>query len=140
MRRSLIAIVGLMVAVVACGSGPSPEAIERNVRPSTTTTTEPPPEGVTIVVVVDGRFEPSILQFTLEEFWIVEFENRDDIEYQIASQARNENGELLFESPLLAPGDIWQLDLREYEPGLYRYVTFVGNQRIPGLINTNPER
>jgi hypothetical protein len=135
LRRLIALSLSLLVVLAACSSGPSPEALERNQRPSTTTTTEPPPEGVTVVGVIDGRFEPSILQFTLDEFWIVEFENRDTIEYQITSQTPGQ-----FESPVLAPGDTWQLDMRDFEPGLHRYVTFVGNQRIPGLINTNPER
>jgi hypothetical protein len=132
--------MGLVFVLAACGSGPSPEALERNQSPSTTTTTEPPPEGVTVVGVIDGRFEPSILQFTLDDAWIVEFENRDDMPYTITSQGRGADGAFLFESPELAPGDTWQVDMREFDPGLYRYVTYVGNQRIPGLINTNPER
>jgi len=32
------------------------------------------------------------------------------------------------------------VDFREFPPALYRYNTFLGNQRIPGLVDTRPAR
>jgi hypothetical protein len=128
-------IIVLILTAVACGSGPSPEALERNQRPSTTTTTEPPPEGVTVIVINNGAFAPSILNIDLETIWIVRWENHDDVEYVISSQKAG-----VFESPSLAPGDSWEFDFSTVEPDVYRFVTFIGNVRIPGLIDSQPER
>lgn len=129
-----LAAFGLLVA--ACSSGPSPEALGRNLLPSTTTTTEPPPEGVVVVVITNGRFAPSNLSLDLNRLWIVRWENQDPPrEYQIVSR-----DEGVFESPLLAPGDSFEVDFSELPTGLYRYHTFLGNQRIPGLVDTRPSR
>lgn len=151
MRRmiAVLAVLGLVLA--ACGSGPSPEALERNVAPSTTTTTEPPPEGVIIVRIENGRFAPSNLEIDLDETWLVEWHHQDapitnqdgtTVEriYQIIARDRDENGDFIFESPELAFGDVFQVDFREFEPALYRYNTFLGMQRIPGLVDTRPSR
>lgn len=151
MRRliAVLAVLGLVLA--ACGSGPSPEALERNVAPSTTTTTEPPPEGVIIVRIENGRFAPSNLEIDLDETWLVEWHHQDapitnqdgttvERVYQIIARDRDENGDFIFESPELAFGDVFQVDFREFEPALYRYNTFLGMQRIPGLVDTRPSR
>lgn len=151
MRRliAVLAVLGLVLA--ACGSGPSPEALERNVAPSTTTTTEPPPEGVIIVRIENGRFAPSNLEIDLDETWLVEWHHQDapitnqdgtTVEriYQITARDRDENGDFIFESPELAFGDVFQVDFRAFEPALYRYNTFLGMQRIPGLVDTRPSR
>jgi hypothetical protein len=138
-HRALIALVAL--AVAACGSGPSGAALERNQAPSTTTTTEPPPEGITVVLIENGKFTPSNLEIALEEIWIVKWENQDPPrEYQIISRDRNDDGDSLFESPVLAPGDSWEFDFSTLEPDIYRYNTYIGNQRIPGLVDTRPAR
>ena len=56
MRRALgLAGAVLTVALVACGSGPNQEALDRNQIPTTTTTTEPPPEGIFVVVIENGK-------------------------------------------------------------------------------------
>lgn len=136
MRRTvlLIAILSGLIAT-ACASGPTPQALERNRIPEVTTTTEPPPEGVIVVVISNGRFAPSNLAPSLSTHWIVRWENQDPPrEYVIYGR----NGE--FESPLLAPGDSFELDLRQLPEGLYRYYTELGNQRIPGQIDTRPNR
>lgn len=151
MRRTigLIAVLGFVVA--ACGSGPSPEAAERNVQPSTTTTTEPPPEGVVVVSIENGRFSPSNLEIDLSEFWIVEWQHNDapvtladgsveEREYQIISRDRNDDGSFVFESPVMHFGDLYQFDFTTLEEGLYRYNTFLGQQRIPGLVDTRASR
>lgn len=136
MRRLIGMIIVLAVAAAGCGSGPSPEARARNEAPSTTTTTEPPPEGVVVVVIENGKFTPSNLALDLEVEWIVRWENQDPPrEYQIISRDRG-----LFESPVILPGEAWEFDFSGLEPDLYRYNTFIGNQRIPGLVDTRPER
>ncbi len=151
MRRTIgvIAVLGLVVA--ACGSGPSAAAIERNQEPSTTTTTEPPPEGVIVVSIENGRFAPSNLEIELSEVWIVEWQHNDapitladgtvqEREYQIISRDRNEDGSFLFESPIMMFGDTYQVDFSDFPEDLYRYNTFLGLQRIPGLVDTRASR
>ena len=136
MRRLAGLIAALAVIAIACASGPSPQALERNLEPSTTTTTEPPPEGITIVIIDNGRFSPSNLELDIEELWIVRWENQDPPrEYQIISRDAG-----LFESEVIVPGESFEFDFSTLEPGLYRYNTFLGNQRIPGLVDTRPAR
>ena len=48
--------------------------------------------------------------------------------------------ELVFESPVMQFGDIYEFDFSDLEPDLYRYNTFLGQQRIPGLVDTRPSR
>jgi hypothetical protein len=145
----LTAALGLVLA--ACASGPSQAAIDRDQQPSTTTTTEPPPEGVVVVSIENGRFSPSNLEFNLTDFWIVEWQHNDAPialadgtvqlrEYQIISRDRNEDRTFLFESPLLEFGDTYQMDFSELPEDIYRYNTFLGQQRIPGLVDTRASR
>jgi len=145
----LTAALGLVLA--ACGSGPSPAALERDEQPSTTTTTEPPPEGVVIVSISNGKFSPSNLEMNLSEMWIVEWQHNDapvtmadgtveEREYQILSRDRNEDSSFLFESPVMEFGDSYRVDFSELPEDLYRYNTFVGLQRIPGLVDTRAAR
>jgi hypothetical protein len=141
LRRAIALIALLGTVVAACGSGPSEAALERNEAPSTTTTTEPPPEGVTLVIIENGKFTPSNLTIALEEVWIVKWENQDPPrEYQIIARDRDDEGNPIFESPLLLPGDSWEFDFSTLETNIYRYNTFLGNQRIPGLVDTRPAR
>lgn len=151
MRRFIAVMVVLGVVLVACGSGPSESALERNQQPSTTTTTEPPPEGVVFVVIENGRFSPSNLEIDLSESWIVEWQHNDapvtladgtvrSREYQIISRDRNEDRTFLFESPVMEFGDTFQVDFSELDEDIYRYNTFLGQQRIPGLVDTRATR
>jgi hypothetical protein len=142
-RIGAIAIV-MSFVVAACGSGPSPEALERNERPSTTTTTEPPPEGVYTIVIENGKFTPANNRFSIDDFWIVRFENQDPPREHVVETRRGE-----FESPVLQPGDSWEFDLLTLDDpeteeneaeDLIRYQMFIGQQRVPGIIDTRPER
>jgi hypothetical protein len=136
-RRVIIGLAfSMTVLAAACGSGPSEAALALNQLPSTTTTTQPPPEGVVVVHISNGAFQPANLQIDLDTFWIVEWRNDDaPREYQVTSRDAG-----LFESPILMPGDSFQVDFSQFEPALYRYNTFLGNQRIPGLVDTRPAR
>lgn len=151
MRRmiGLLVVMGLVLA--ACGSGPSSEALLRDVAPSTTTTTEAAAEGVVVVRIENGRFSPSNLDIALDDIWIVEWRHLDEPitaqdgtvtarEYEIIARDRDEDGDFLFHSPVLTYGDVFQVDFSQYEPDLYRYNTFLGMQRIPGLVDTRPGR
>ena len=151
MRRFIVLVTTFSVALAACGSGPSSAAIERNEQPSTTTTTEPPPVGITVVSIENGRFSPSNLEIELDEIWIVEWRHNDapvtfadgtvqTREYQIIARDRNDEGDFLFESPEMTFGDSYQVDFSDLPEALYRYNTFLGNQRIPGLVDTRPAR
>lgn len=137
MRRVIgLAMVSGLLLIAACASGPTAEVAALNRIPTTTTTTEPPPEGVVVVDISNGRFSPSNLKLDLAETWIVEWQNNDPPrEYTITS---SDTG--VFESPLLQPGDTFQVDFSGMEPDVYRYYTFLGLQRIPGLIDTRPPR
>lgn len=133
-RASGVVVAFLLMAalVAACGSGPSDDALARNRQPSTTTTTEPLPEGVTIVRIDGGAFRPANLKLDLDETWIVQWENRDAEERELTAT----RGE--FESGPLQSGGTFEVDFREFEPGLYRYQMFIGQQRIPGIVDTRP--
>lgn len=136
MRRVIAALTATVLATAACGSGPSAAAARNNLLPSTTTTTQPPPEGVFVVHISNGAFSPANLELNLTTHWIVEWRNDDPPrQYQITSRDPG-----LFESPVLVPGDSFQVDFSQFPPALYRYNTFLGNQRIPGLVDTRPAR
>ena len=127
----------------ACASGPSAEAVARDVRPSTTTTTEAAPEGIFIVAIENAAFKPAIHELDLDEFQIVRWENSDtDRSYVVTSRDRveNEAGDRvrLFESPEIPPGGTWEFDFSTLEVGVHRYFTTVGAQTIPGLMDTRP--
>ena len=135
--RWVMLTVILALGLGACGSGPSPEALAADRAPTTTTTTEAPPEGITVVIIEGGRFRPSNLKLDLDEFQIVEWRHEDSAEREYVIEARE--GE--FEpSPTLAPGDTFQVDFSELEPGIYRYYSFLGNNRIPGSVDTRPQQ
>lgn len=165
LRHRAVGVAALSLALVlaasACSSGPSPEALERNQTPSTTTTTEPLPEGLVIVTIENGAFRPSNIELDLEEFYIVEWRHQDSTsldadgntrvftietrrgEFGAQQRAAEETGDpdarcqpcVEFE---LAFGESHQIDFRDFEPGLYRYFSFLGQNRIPGTIDTRP--
>lgn len=128
----MIVIVGLLMS--ACSSGPSDAALEGGREPTTTTTTEPPPEGIVVVIIESGRFRPSNLKMDLDEAWIVQWRHEDTAEREYVIEARN--GE--FTSDVLTPGDTFEVDFREFDEGIYRYFSFLGNTRVPGSIDTRP--
>ncbi len=140
MRRIVVLALGAMLVSSACASGPAPEVLAAGRTPSTTTTTLPPPEGVTVVRIANASFRPSNLTLDIDREWIVEWRNEDDREYQIISRDRNDEGERIFESPMLVEGDTWQVDFRDLEPAVYRYFMTLGAQSIPGLVDTRPEQ
>jgi len=133
-RRGYGTIIALALVLAACGSGPSDEALARNEPPPTTSTTTLPPEGVVVVTITNGKFTPALLEINLEENWIVRWVNDDPPrEYVLISRD-------VFESELLLPGSTFEFDFSGLEPAIYRYYTFIGNQRIPGMVDTRPER
>ncbi|MFH1330094.1 MAG: hypothetical protein ABIJ48_05530 [Actinomycetota bacterium] len=134
MRRGYGTIIALALVLAACGSGPSNEALARNEPPPTTTSTTAPPEGVVVVTITNGKFTPALLEIKLETHWIVRWVNDDPPrEYVLTSRG-------VFESEVLLPGDTFEFDFSGREPDIYRYFTFIGNQRIPGMVDTRPER
>lgn len=141
MRRgygTIIALALLLPAcalvLAACSSGPSYDALARNEPPPTTTTTTLPPAGVVVVTIKNGKFSPALLKLDLEEAWIVRWVNEDPPREYVL-EARD-----MFTSPTLAPGDAFEFDFSTVEPAIHRYYTFIGNQRIPGSVDTRPER
>jgi len=132
-RRGYGWVIASALVLSACGSGPSPQALARNEPPPTTTTTTLPPEGVAVVTITNGKFTPALLELDLEKQWIVRWINDDPPrEYVLTAKE--------FESPTLLPGDSWEFDFSGLKPAIYRYRTFIGNQRIPGMVDTRPER
>ena len=134
--RWLLTITVFSILLGACASGPSDAALAEGRVPVSTTTTEPPPEGITVVRIEGGRFRPSNLQLNLDEAWIVEWRHEDDAEREYVLEARDE----VFLSPPLNTGDTFQVDFSELEPDIYRYFSFLGNNRVPGSIDTRPEQ
>ncbi len=131
--RWLIVVAVVALAAASCASGPS----RADLAPATTTTTtEPPPEGVILVTIANGSFRPSNLDVKLEEASIVRWVHADTDEREYVIQGRN--GE--FESPPLNTGDTFEVDMADFEPGIYRYFSFLGNTRVPGTIDTRPEQ
>jgi hypothetical protein len=127
--------VVLAIMLGACSSGPSEGAIAADKKPTTTTTTEPPPEGIAIVSIQNGRFSPSNLKMDLDEFWIVEWRQEDTGDREYVIEAREGEFE---SSPPLHPGDTFQVDFSQLPPGIYRYYSYLGNNRIPGSVDTRP--
>jgi len=140
--RRVIGLVTLTaLSLTACASGPSPAALERDELPRTTTTTQPPPEGVALVIIDNGRFTPQGVSLDLTTVWAVEWRNEDPPrEYQILSRDKNADGTPLFQSEVLVPGDSFQVDFSALPPDVYRYNAYLGNQRIPGQVDTRPSR
>lgn len=134
--RIVIWYVAAALLLVACGSGPSAETIEKDRVPATTTTTEAPPEGIAIVRITNGSFRPSNLKIDLTEQWIVQFRHEDVAEREYTIEARNG----MFASGPLTTGDIFEVDFSQEEPNIYRYFAFLGNTRIPGSIDTRPDQ
>ena len=136
--RARWVFVTLLIALLlsACASGPSDGALAGGRVPVSTTTTEPPPEGIVIVIIEGGRFRPSNLKVDLDEAPIVEWRHQDSAEREYVIQARNEE----FISETLTPGDTFQVDFSQLEPGIYRYYSFLGNNRIPGSVDTRPDQ
>ncbi len=134
--RIVIWFAAAAMLLAACASGPSQETLDRDRAPETTTTTEAPVEGNAIVSITNGSFRPSNLKIDLDVEWIVEFRHEDSDEREYVIEARN--GE--FMSGPLNTGDVFEVDMREFEPGIYRYFAFLGNNRIPGSIDTRPDQ
>jgi len=134
--RWLITMLVLGFLSAACASGPSPEAVAAGNVPSSTTTTEAPPEGVVVISITNGSFRPSNLKVDLNNAWLVEWRHEDAAQREYVITARN--GE--FESPLLKPGDVFQVDFSKMKPGIYRYFAILGNTRVPGSIDTRPRQ
>jgi plastocyanin len=133
MNRWLAALPILaLVVAAACASGPSADALARNISPSTTTTSEPLPEGIQLIKISNGSFQPANLTLDTAEMPIVRWQNLDDVEYTIIARGRE------FESPPLPQGGSWEFDFSALEPGVYRYFTTRGAQNIPGLVDTRP--
>jgi len=135
--RWVMLTVIISLALGACSSGPSEDALANAKAPTTTTTTEPPPEGITIVVIESGRFRPSNLKLDTNEFWIVEWRHEDSADFEYVIEARDGEWE---SSPTLTTGDTFQVDFSDLEPDIYRYYSYLGNTRIPGSIDTRPEQ
>ena len=139
---TIVVVGGLALVGSASSSGPSEDATARSEPPPTTTTTEPPPEGVIIVRITGGAFRPSNLDVDLNEATVVQWRHEDDPDYTyiLESRDKDENGDPLFVSPELAFGDTFEVDFGELEPDIYRYFSFLGNNRIPGTVDTRPQQ
>jgi hypothetical protein len=135
-RRIVIGVATLAVLAAACSSGPSATALAQNRAPQATTTTEPPPEGVLIVRITNGAFRPSNLKIDCSSNSTVEFRHEDSADREYVLAARG--GE--FESPPLGAGDSFQFEICALDPGIYRYFAFLGNNRIPGSIDSRPNQ
>ena len=138
-----LAVVALLVFIGASNeSGPSDDAVTANRPPPTTTTTEPPPEGVIVVLLRGGAFRPSIVALDLDEATIVQWKHEDsaDFIYVIESRDKDDNGDPLFMSGELGPGDTFEVDFSEFPVDIYRYFSFLGQQRLPGTVDTRPDQ
>ena len=131
--RWLISAAIICLVATACASGPSSPDLPA---PTITTTTEPPPEGVVFVTISNGSFRPSNLDIDVTKTPIVRWVHEDAAAREYTIIARN--GE--FESPLLTPGDTFEVDFSEFEPAIYRYFSTLGNTRVPGTVDTRPEQ
>ena len=130
--------VTLATVAVSCASGPSSEALAGSRPPPTTTTTEPPPEGVTIVKITEGAFRPANVDLDVNETPVVHWRHDDIAERQYVIEARVRDDIVPFMSGTIAAGDIFEVDFSGLPPDIYRYFSFLGNQRIVGSIDTRP--
>ncbi len=89
-----------------------------------------------IVIITNGSFRPSNLDVDITKTPIVRWVHEDVAAREYTITARN--GE--FKSPLLTPGDTWEVDFSEFEPAIYRYFSTLGNTRVPGTVDTRPEQ
>jgi len=137
---TVVIVGGLTLIGATTSSGPSEDAAAKDERPPITTTTEPPPEGIAIVKITGGAFRPSNLDIDLTVTPIVEWRHEDDPSrvYVIESRDTDENGDPLFVSPELHPGDVFSFDYSEVEPDIHRYFSFLGLNRIPGTVDSRP--
>jgi len=136
LRWVLVSVI-LALGLGACASGPSDQALAANRQPTTTTTTEPPPQGVQVVIIEGGRFRPSNVELDLDEIWIIQWRHEDEADREYILEAREGEWET---SPTLASGDTFQVDFSQLPPGIYRYFAYLGNNRIPGSIDTRPSQ
>jgi plastocyanin len=137
-RTRLVIVTVILAALLgACSSGPSEAALTADRKPTTTTTTEAPPEGIAVVTIESGRFRPSNLKLDLDNEWIVEWRQEDsaDREYVVVS-----GDDSFADSPTLKAGDTFQVDFSQLPPGIYRYYAYLGNNRIPGSVDTRPSQ
>lgn len=139
---TIVIVGGLILIGASTSSGPSENAAAKEERPPTTTTTEPPPEGVSIVKITNGAFRPSNLDIDLNVTPIVQWRHEDSAErtYVLQSRDLDENGDPLYESPELSAGDTFEVDFSQFEPNIYRYISFLGNNRIPGTVDSRPQQ
>ena len=134
MRKPWLAAAAIIALVAsACASGPSSPNLRT---PTTSTTTEAPPEGVVFVSIKNGSFRPSNLDVDLTVAGIVRWVHEDTAEREYTIVASN--GE--FESEPLNTGDTFEVNFRDFEPSIYRYFAFLGNNRVPGSVDTRPEQ
>jgi hypothetical protein len=149
MRRSstiiiatIVIVGGLLLIGATTSSGPSADAVAKDERPPVTTTTEPPPEGVAIVKITGGAFRPSNLDIDLTVTPIVQWRHEDDPSrtYVIQDRTLDENGDPLYVSPELSAGDTFEVDFSIWETNIYRYGAFLGNNRIPGTVDSRPSQ
>lgn len=135
--RWVMLTVIVALSVGSCASGPSDSALAAGRAPTTTTTTEPPPEGVVVVIIEGGRFRPSNLSLDLTQASIVEWRHEDSAEREYVIEAREDEFE---DSPLLSPGDTFQVDFGKLGEDIFRYYSFLGNNRVPGSVDTRPDQ
>jgi hypothetical protein len=95
---------------------------------------------VAIVRITGGAFRPSNLDIDLDVITLVQWrhEDADDRVYVLESRDVDENGDPLFISPELHTGDVFEVDFGEFVPDIYRYFSFLGNNRIPGTVDSRP--
>jgi hypothetical protein len=93
---------------------------------------EPP---VAVVEIRSGAFHPAVLELDPAVWTVIRWENTDtDRTYVVTAK----DGE--FESPPIPPGGSWELDVSEFEPGIYRYYTVIGEARAPASFEIVPAK
>lgn len=139
---TIVVVAGLILIGAGTSSGPSEDAAAKEERPPTTTTTEPPPEGVAIVKITGGAFRPSNLDIDLTLTPIVQWRHEDEPDrlYVITSRDVDDNGDPVFISEEMTTGDVFEVDFGAMEPDIHRYFSFLGNNRIPGTVDSRPQQ
>jgi plastocyanin len=134
LRLRWLALLAAFAAMAAgCASGP---AVAGLAPPTTTSTTEAAPAGVFVVIIKNGAFRPSIVEIDTAVYPIVEWRHEDQARFEYV--VKSDTG--VFESPTLEQGDTFQVDFSALPPGIYRYNTELGRNRIPGSIDTRPKQ